>query len=449
MEDTKLNSASPFNPGEGDTSSEIEPRAPQDVEFDFCPVPPLWNQCEMIRHIVWLEKRVYELEHGEKTEDARIGNMSDLTTTRKDTVVAAINEVDANADTALADATSAGNLAMTAQSTAQSANSKAEDAYELADQSFGIAEQAQDDATAAQTAAGEAKTAAETAQSTATAAQTAADNAQSTATAAQTAAGEAKTAAETAQSTATAAQTAAGEAKTLAQQAISSAGGVGDLSELNTTDKSSAVAAINETYEYAHEVETKASAADATATNAEAAANAAASAASEAQNLIGDLSSLATSAKESAVAAINEVNGTAGLALRTANNIKTNQLFGNVATYIGTTKFSATFQEMTENTASTITTAKSKLQCYTWSVPLYNVFNKELPYNTSYLIPVCVIGSRTFDMYGEKMLYNCVGYIAALTAYGITVTVWYDFDGFTPTPGEGLNFIVSLYAVTA
>ena len=66
MEDTKLNTASPFHSGEGDTSSEIEPRTPQDVEFDFCPVPPLWNECEMIRHIVWLEKRVYELEHGKR-----------------------------------------------------------------------------------------------------------------------------------------------------------------------------------------------------------------------------------------------------------------------------------------------------------------------------------------------------------------------------------------------
>lgn len=101
-------------------------------------------------------------------------------------------------------------------------------------------------ASAAQAAADDAASAASHAQTDATAAQT-------LATTASEQASLARTAANTAQTTAQQAQTAASAAQTAAQQAVSN---VGNLANLNTTNKSNTVAAINEVNSALTDVET-------------------------------------------------------------------------------------------------------------------------------------------------------------------------------------------------
>lgn len=111
-----------------------------------------------------------------------------------------------------------------------------------------------DKITSVESTANSAKSAAETAKTAADTAQETANSARETATAASTAAQEAKTASETAQSTATAASAAAAAAKQAAENEATARTEadtelqlkIGELSDLNTIEKTSIVNAINE-----------------------------------------------------------------------------------------------------------------------------------------------------------------------------------------------------------
>ena len=149
----------------------------------------------------------------------------------------------------------------------------------------------------------------------AAAAQVDATQALSDASSAQTDATQALSDAASAQTDATQALADAAAAQTDATQALADAAAagadVGDLSTLTTTDKSSAVAAINEVNAAASNAQTDATQALADASAAQGDATQALADAAAAGADVGDLSTLTTTDKSSAVAAINEVNAAA------------------------------------------------------------------------------------------------------------------------------------------